>query len=121
METDEAVATLAALAQPTRLRAFQTLVKHEPDGISAGELARMLDVPQNTLSAHLSILSNAGLVTAERRSRSIIYRAELDTVPTVALFLLKDCCNGHPEICAPVIKSLSMCRPAAKEAVRSKR
>ena len=121
MEIDEAVAILAALAQPTRLRAFQTLVEYEPHGIPAGELARMLDVPQNTLSAHLSILSNAGVVTAERRSRSIIYRADLEAFPAVALFLLQDCCKGHPEICAPVIKSLSMCRPPTKEARRSKR
>ena len=59
METEEAVLALAALAQSTRLEAFRTLVKHEPDGLAAGELARLLEVPQNTLSAHLSILSRA--------------------------------------------------------------
>jgi len=121
METDEAVAVLTALAQPTRLRAFQELVAHEPQGIAAGELARMLDVPQNTLSAHLSILANAGLVSGERKSRSIIYRADLEAFPAVVVFLLQECCKGRPEICAPVIKSLSMCRPPAKEAARSKR
>ena len=69
---------LAAFSQSTRLEAFRTLVRHEPDGLAAGDLARLLEVPQNTLSAHLSVLSRAGLVTSERHSRSIIYRANLE-------------------------------------------
>ena len=36
METEEAVLTLAALSQPTRLEAFRMLVRHEPDGLPAG-------------------------------------------------------------------------------------
>lgn len=77
MENKEAVLALAALAQPTRLQAFRLLVQHEPEGLAAGELARLTQVPQNTLSAHLSVLSRANLVTSERRSRSIVYRAGL--------------------------------------------
>ena len=71
MEIEEAVLTLAALSQPTRLEAFRVLVRHEPEGLAAGELARLLEVPQNTLSAHLSILTRARLVSSERRSRSM--------------------------------------------------
>lgn len=107
MENDQAVDVLGALAQPTRLRAFRALITKEPEGIPAGDLARMLGVPQNTLSSHLNVMAQAGLVTAERRSRSIIYRADVQAFQTVALFLLEDCCGGRPEICAPVIKSLS--------------
>ena len=59
METEDAVLALAALSQSTRLEAFRTLTKHEPDGLAAGELARLLEVPPNTLSAHLSILTRA--------------------------------------------------------------
>src|ERR1700758_4171985 len=77
MEIEQAVLALAALSQSTRLEAFRTLVRHEPDGLAAGDLARVLEVPQNTLSAHLSVLSRAGLVTSERHSRSIVYRASL--------------------------------------------
>ena len=69
---------LSALSQATRLQTFRLLVSREPDGVPAGELARLIGVPQNTMSAHLSILANAGLVSGERRSRSIIYRADLD-------------------------------------------
>ena len=70
MEISEAVLVLSALSQSTRLEAFQALVRHEPDGLAAGDLARLLAVPPNTLSAHLSILTRVRLVTSERRSRS---------------------------------------------------
>ncbi len=116
MENEEAVLALAALAQPTRLEAFRTLVRHEPDGLAAGDLARLLEVPQNTLSAHLAILSRARLVSSERHSRSIVYRANLDEFRDVALFLLRDCCGGRPEVCNPVIETLqSCCSPKRKE------
>src|SRR3546814_1566734 len=59
----------------TRLETFRLLVRHEPEGLAAGDIARSLDVPQNTMSAHLAILARAGLVRSERHSRSIIYRA----------------------------------------------
>ena len=113
MESEVAILTLAALAQPTRLEVFRLLVKHEPEGLAAGDIARALAVPQNTMSAHLSILSRAGLVSAQRFSRSIVYRADLERLQSMMLYLLEDCCGGRPEICAPVIKSLSGCRPAA--------
>jgi ArsR family transcriptional regulator len=115
MESEDAILALAALAQSTRLDAFRRLVRHEPEGVAAGELARLLDVPQNTMSSHLAILSRAGLVTAERQSRSIIYRADLKAFQAVALFLLQDCCGGKPEICAPLIESLTPCCPPDKK------
>ena len=121
MESEQAILALAALAQGTRLDVFRRLVQHEPDGVAAGELARLVDVPQNTMSSHLAILSRAGLVSAERKSRSIIYRANLVTFQAVALFLLQDCCGGRAEICAPVIASLTpCCPPARKQRVREK-
>lgn len=114
MENEEAVLALAALAQGTRMEAFRTLVKHEPEGLAAGDLARLLEVPQNTLSAHLSILARAGLVVSERRSRSIVYRAEITALQDVIVFMLQDCCGGRPEFCAPVIEQLSACCTPAK-------
>jgi len=64
----------SALAQTTRLETFRLLVARRARRRAAGELARLMAVPQNTMSAHLSILAHAGLVTGERQSRSIIYR-----------------------------------------------
>jgi DNA-binding transcriptional ArsR family regulator len=120
MESEQAISAFAALAQPTRLDVFRLLMEHEPDGLPAGEVARQMDVPHNTMSTHLAILTRAGLIEAERQSRSIIYRARLDAVRALAGFLVKDCCGGRPEICAPLIAELSPCCPpqkiAAKEA-----
>ena len=103
------ITALASLAQNTRLEAFRLLVKHEPEGIPAGELARLMAVPQNTMSAHLAILSRAGLIIGERQSRSIIYRANLEQLNKLILYLLKDCCGGRSDICAPLIESLTPC------------
>ncbi len=109
MDIDAAVFSLGALAQGTRLDSFRLLVRHEPEGLPAGEIARLLDVPQNTMSAHLAILARAGLVRSERHSRSIIYRADLDSLRDLMLFLVKDCCNGNAELCAPLIAELTPC------------
>ena len=109
MDDIQAISALAALAQNSRLDAFRLLVKYEPEGVPAGELARMLAVPQNTMSAHLAILSRTGLITSERQSRSIIYRANLTHLNQLILFLLKDCCDGRPDVCAPLIESLKPC------------
>lgn len=115
MDKTSAITALGALAQSTRLETFRLLVRHEPDGIPAGELARLVDVPQNTMSAHLATLSRAGLVKSERQSRSIIYRADLDGLRLLTLFLLKDCCGGSTELCAPLIAELTpCCSPHAK-------
>jgi ArsR family transcriptional regulator, arsenate/arsenite/antimonite-responsive transcriptional repressor len=111
MESEEAILALAALAQSTRLDVFRLLVKREPNGMAAGDIAKALAVPQNTMSAHLAILSRAGLVAGERASRSIIYRADLTRFQAVVLFMLRDCCDGRPEICAPLIENLTPCCP----------
>lgn len=101
-----AIQAFAALAQPTRLDAFKRLVEHGPGGMAAGELADRLGVPANTLSAHLNVLSRAGLVTSERRSRSILYRANVEQVRALVLFLLADCCGGEAKRCAPALADL---------------
>ena len=109
MESESAISALSALAQATRLDVFRLLVRHEPSGMAAGDIARQLDVPQNTMSAHLGILARAGLVQSERHSRSIIYRADLDGLRGLMLFLLKDCCGGNAELCAPIVAELAPC------------
>jgi DNA-binding transcriptional ArsR family regulator len=109
MGAENTILGLAALAQSTRLETFRLLVKHEPDGVPAGEIARHLGVPHNTMSSHLNVLSRAGLVRSERHSRSIIYRADLDRFREVVTYLLQDCCGGHPGVCAPLVDLLTLC------------
>ena len=112
MDNESTISALAALAQGTRLDVFRLLVRHEPEGLPAGELARELATPHNTMSSHLAILSRAGLVNGERHSRSIVYRANLDRLREVMTFLVKDCCGGRAELCAPLIADLTCCTPS---------
>lgn len=114
MDNNSALAALAALAQGTRLDTFRLLVSHEPRGLPAGDVAAVLDVPQNTMSTHLAILARAGLVASERQGRSIVYRADLDRLRALTLFLLKDCCGGGPDLCRPLLAELAPCCPAPK-------
>jgi DNA-binding transcriptional ArsR family regulator len=114
MENKTAILSLAALAQGTRLDVFRLLVRHEPDGLPAGEIARQLVVPHNTMSSHLGVLTRGGLIRSERQSRTIIYRADLDGLRALMGFLLKDCCGGRAEICAPLLAELAPCCPPEK-------
>ncbi|MDX6752398.1 metalloregulator ArsR/SmtB family transcription factor [Geminicoccaceae bacterium 1502E] len=112
MDTETAIGAFAALAQSSRLEAFRLLVRHEPNGLAAGEVARLLAVPQNTMSSHLSVLARAGLVTAERSGRTIRYRADLGRLRALMLFFLRDCCDGRAELCGPLLADLlPACRP----------
>jgi ArsR family transcriptional regulator, arsenate/arsenite/antimonite-responsive transcriptional repressor len=114
METETALACFAALSQPTRLDAFRQLVRAEPEGLAAGELARKLSVPQNTLSAHLNVLSHAALVTSARNGRSVVYRADLSRLAALVRYLAEDCCGGRSDVCAPLIADLTPCCPPSR-------
>ena len=103
MESKNALTQLSALAQENRLAVFRLLVKAGHDGLPAGEIATALDVPPNTLSAQLNILSNAGLIEGRRQGRSIIYSANYDAISGLIVFLMEDCCQGREEVCTPVM------------------
>lgn len=107
MDTNHALDGLGALSQHTRLDVFRLLVRLEPEGLSAGDIARDLGVPANTLSTHLAILARAGLIMAERRGRTIQYRADIGGLRGLIVFLAKDCCGGRTELCEPLIAELS--------------
>ncbi len=109
MDSVAALVALAALAHETRLDAFRALVRHEPEGLAAGEIARLLDVPASTLSSHLAILARAGLITSERQSRIIQYRADIGGLRALMLFLARDCCGGSPDLCGPLLADLARC------------
>ena len=105
MELKTALAQLSALAQENRLALFRLLIKAGPEGLPAGEIAAALGVPPNTLSAQLTLLSNAGLIEGTRRGRSIIYTARYDAISGLIVFLMEDCCQGRSEVCAPVLEA----------------
>ncbi|MEG3176598.1 metalloregulator ArsR/SmtB family transcription factor [Sphingomonas sp. RB3P16] len=103
MEIKNAVAGLSALAHEGRLTVFRMLVQAGPTGIAAGEIARQMEVPPNTLSANLTILSHAGLIDSRREGRSVIYTARYENMTELLEYLMKDCCGGSPEICASLV------------------
>lgn len=105
MKDDQAIAILAALAQQTRLSVFRMLIKVGDEGLPAGKIAEQLGVPQNTLSAHLNVLSGAGLVSSRRVGRSLIYTVCVEDTKEFIAYLVNDCCDGHPEICSLSVKT----------------
>lgn len=115
-----AIEALTALAQPTRLDVFRRLLKVHPDEIAAGEIARACKVPHNTMSTHLAALTRAGLVNVRREGRMMHYGADLDGFRSLIGFLMRDCCNGRAEICAPLVAELNCCAPPAARAKREK-
>lgn len=93
MDLDEAIIVFDALSQETRLRIFRMLVEAGADGLPAGTLSKELGTPHNTLSFHLSHLSNAGVVKSRREGRSIIYRADFEVIGSLIGFMIEDCCS----------------------------
>ena len=94
MEEKQAVASLAALAQPVRLRVFRALVGAGPEGMTPSALAALLGVASSTLSFHLKELMHAGLVLQEREGRNLIYRAALEQMASLMDYLAAHCCLG---------------------------
>ena len=112
MELYDAAAALSALGHAGRLSIVRLLVQAGHEGVAAGEIARRLDVPPNTLSSNLNILSNVGLIDSRRDGRSIIYTARYESMTALLEYLMQNCCNGAPEICAPLanVALKSRCR-----------
>jgi protein-tyrosine-phosphatase/DNA-binding transcriptional ArsR family regulator len=104
MDNTKAQDAFAALAQPTRLNAFRKLLAVHPDGLAAGEISNICEVPHNTMSTHLTVLLHAGLVTVEREGRVMNYRADIRGFRGLIRFMASDCCNGRPELCGDLAR-----------------
>lgn len=116
MELDTAVHTLSALAHASRLTVFRLLVQAGEPGLAAGEIARRAEIVPSTLSTHLAVLTQAGLIRARRDGRLIIYTADYARMRELLGFLLEDCCAGAPELCAPLAEMAARaacCEPVA--------
>ena len=94
---EDAIPALSALAQETRLSIYRYLVEAGPDGRRAGLIAVALDLPNPTLSFHLAQLRLAGLVTARRSGRQIIYAADYTCMNGLIEFLTANCCQGSED------------------------
>src|SRR5262245_55334350 len=103
MEERQALIAFGALSQETRLRILRMLVVAGPQGMAAGVIAEKVEASPSNVSFHLKELERAGLASARRDSRSILYSAEYDALTGLIRFLMEDCCSGRPEICAPAV------------------
>ncbi|MBW5287231.1 ArsR/SmtB family transcription factor [Burkholderia gladioli] len=101
METSCTVTALAALGHESRLAVFRVLVQAGPEGLPAGQIATLLDVPPSSLSFHLKELAHAQLVTSRQEGRFIFYYANFATMDGLLAYLTENCCSGDPCSLAP--------------------
>ena len=101
METKNAVAALAALAQESRLAVFRLLVQAGPEGLPAGKVSEALAIPPSSLSFHLKELTHAGMVSSRQEGRFVIYQANYDAATALIAFLTENCCQGSGAPCMP--------------------
>ncbi|WP_437871730.1 ArsR/SmtB family transcription factor [Methylorubrum extorquens] len=109
MDERQAVAAFAALGQEHRLRIVRALVTAGQEGLAAGVLAGEVGVSGTNLSFHVKELSHAGLIQSRREGRSIIYSAAYEGLSGLIEFLMRDCCQGRPEVCTPAVEALAAC------------
>ncbi len=110
MESSQAVKSLAALAQASRLALFRMLVQAGPAGMAAGLLSEKVGLSPSALSFHLKELAHAGLVSARHQGRFVIYSAQIDEMNALLGYLTENCCGGNP--CSPA--STLSCAPPAR-------
>jgi|GEM_PF-1708488 len=96
MEEDikKSVQTLSALAQESRVKIFKILVEYGSQGLPAGDLARRLKTPQNTISFHLKEMHQAQILEARREGRKIYYSFRMESIDELIGFLLSNCCKA---------------------------
>ena len=94
MEEKDVIKALAALAQPTRLQVFRSLVVAGQAGATPGQLCESTGAPNATLSFHLKELMHAGLIAQERNGRFLVYRVDFARMNGVLAYLTENCCQG---------------------------
>lgn len=102
MSVEQAASRFAALGSEQRLGVLNTLVRAGPEGLPIGELGRRSGVTGSTLTHHVKILAQAGLVRQVKQGRSIICAADHQTVEVLSQYLLSECCadRGAGASCA---------------------
>lgn len=98
MKEEHVITALGALAQETRLRILRFLVVAGPSGATAGDVGAHVGASPSRASFHLSALSDAGLITATRASRHVIYYVDFDAMGRLIGYLVRDCCKDDPRV-----------------------
>ena len=111
MKIKTATTIFEVLTSEARLAIFRLLVKNAPDGLVAGEIARMLDIPKTNLSFHLKNILHSGLASLEREGRNTRYKANIPLMLETIAYLTAECCSGNPDQCRSY-RAASLVSPA---------
>lgn len=103
MDNKSAVVLLSSIAQEARLDIFRALVQAGVTGLSAGNIAEKLGIPNSTLSFHLKELSHAGLVSSRQISRFIYYSANYQAMNNLLGYLTENCCADENSCCTDTL------------------
>jgi ArsR family transcriptional regulator len=115
LEDPQALGAFGALSQETRLQMVRALVVAGPEGMAAGAIGEAVGASSSSASFHLSHLERAGLVQSRREACSIVYSANFEGLSGLVEFLMRDCCQGRPEVCGPAALVAQSCCAPAKE------
>ncbi|MGH6620855.1 MAG: metalloregulator ArsR/SmtB family transcription factor [Alphaproteobacteria bacterium] len=111
MDSSHAAIAFSALSQETRVSLLRLLAGAGAIGMPAGEIQARLSVPASTLSFHLSVLENAGLVQSTRRGRQMIYAVRINGLRELVAVLTETCCARNPDLCFDLEKLFPICIP----------
>jgi DNA-binding transcriptional ArsR family regulator len=95
MDAKLATDCFSALGHPRRLEVLRLLIRHAPEGLKAGDISLEFGQPPSTMSSHLRILTDAGLVSSERKGREIYFAPNIERLRGLVLYLVADCCGGQ--------------------------
>jgi DNA-binding transcriptional ArsR family regulator len=111
MNESQVIEALNALSHEVRIRIFKHLVVAGPEGDSAGAVGEAVSAAPSKISFHISAMERAKLVSSERVSRQIVYRANFDHLGGVLNYLISDCCKNDPTVltCCGVTQPKDCC------------
>jgi ArsR family transcriptional regulator len=87
VDISDALQTLSALAQATRLKVVVLLSENGRSGMASGDIADALDIPRHLMSAHLTVLSKAGVIASVKNGRSVVYSLDDVGILDLSLYL----------------------------------
>lgn len=118
MDTKTATIVFESLSSEVRLDVFRLLVKQGLEGMVAGEIASILNIPNTNLSFHLKAMTHAGMVTVQQEGRYQRYRANFPLMLETIAYLTEECCSGNPDQCAHMLHE-SKCSPTLIPSIKT--
>lgn len=86
-QADQIAPLLKALADPVRLRLMSLVASHQGGEACVCDLTDAFDLSQPTISHHLKVLHEAGLVDREKRGVWVYYRARTEALASLGTLI----------------------------------